>query len=246
MLVIPAIDLKDGKCVRLRQGAMDDVTVFSEDPVAMAARWVEAGARRLHIVDLDGAASGAPKNAEIVRAIASAHPDLPIQVGGGIRHEDTVQDYLDIGVQYVILGTRAISSPHFVNDLCLEFPGHIIVGLDARDGKVAVDGWSKLSRHDVIDMAQHFEADGVAAIVFTDIGRDGMMRGLNIESTVELAGSIHIPVIASGGVTDENDIRRLCECDEEGIIGVIVGRALYEGTIELEHAQALADAAGTS
>ena len=246
MLVIPAIDLKDGKCVRLRQGAMDDVTVFSEDPVAMAARWVEAGARRLHIVDLDGAASGAPKNAGIVRAIASAHPDLPIQVGGGIRHEDTVQDYLDIGVQYVILGTRAISSPHFVNDLCLEFPGHIIVGLDARDGKVAVDGWSKLSRHDVIDMAQHFETDGVAAIVFTDIGRDGMMRGLNVESTVELAGSIHIPVIASGGVTDENDIRRLCECDEEGIIGVIVGRALYEGTIELEHAQALADAAGTS
>ena len=246
MLVIPAIDLKDGKCVRLRQGAMDDVTVFSEDPVAMAARWVEAGARRLHIVDLDGAATGAPKNAGIVRAIASAHPDLPIQVGGGIRHEDTVQDYLDIGVQYVILGTRAISSPHFVNDLCLEFPGHIIVGLDARDGKVAVDGWSKLSRHDVIDMAQHFETDGVAAIVFTDIGRDGMMRGLNVESTVELAGSIHIPVIASGGVTDENDIRRLCECDEEGIIGVIVGRALYEGTIELEHAQALADAAGTS
>ena len=246
MLVIPAIDLKDGKCVRLRQGAMDDVTVFSEDPVAMAARWVEAGARRLHIVDLDGAASGAPKNAGIVRAIASAHPDLPIQVGGGIRHEDTVQDYLDIGVQYVILGTRAISSPHFVNDLCLEFPGHIIVGLDARDGKVAVDGWSKLSHHDVIDMAQHFETDGVAAIVFTDIGRDGMMRGLNVESTVELAGSIHIPVIASGGVTDENDIRRLCECDEEGIIGVIVGRALYEGTIELEHAQALADAAGTS
>ncbi len=246
MLVIPAIDLKDGKCVRLRQGAMDDVTVFSEDPVAMAARWVEAGARRLHIVDLDGAASGAPKNAGIVRAIAAAHPDLPIQVGGGIRHEDTVQDYLDIGVQYVILGTRAISSPHFVNDLCLEFPGHIIVGLDARDGKVAVDGWSKLSRHDVIDMAQHFETDGVAAIVFTDIGRDGMMRGLNVESTVELAGSIHIPVIASGGVTDENDIRRLCECDEEGIIGVIVGRALYEGTIELEHAQALADAAGTS
>ena len=246
MLVIPAIDLKDGKCVRLRQGAMDDVTVFSEDPVAMAARWVEAGARRLHIVDLDGAASGAPKNAGIVRAIASAHPDLPIQVGGGSRHEDTVPDYLDIGVQYVILGTRAISTPHFVNDLCLEFPGHIIVGLDARDGKVAVDGWSKLSHHDVIDMAQHFETDGVAAIVFTDIGRDGMMRGLNVESTVELAGSIHIPVIASGGVTDENDIRRLCECDEEGIIGVIVGRALYEGTIELEHAQALADAAGTS
>ena len=243
MIVIPAIDLKDGKCVRLRQGAMDDVTVFSEDPVSMAARWVEAGARRLHIVDLDGASSGTPKNAEIIHAIATRYPEIPIQVGGGIRDEDTVQAYLDIGVQYVIIGTRAVSAPHFVNDLCLEFPGHIIVGLDAKDGKVAIDGWSKLSKHDAIDIAQHFEADGVAAIVFTDISRDGMMKGLNVESTVELAGSIHIPVIASGGVTDENDIRRLCECDEEGIVGVIVGRALYEGTIELRHAQALADAA---
>ncbi len=246
MLVIPAIDLKDGKCVRLRQGAMDDVTVFSEDPVSMAARWIEAGARRLHIVDLDGASSGSPKNAEIIHAIVSAHPEVPIQVGGGIRDEDTVQAYLNIGVQYVIIGTRAVSAPHFVNDLCLEFPGHIIVGLDAKNGKVAIDGWSKLSHHDAIDMAQHFEADGVAAIVFTDISRDGMMQGLNVESTVELAGAIHIPVIASGGVTDENDIRRLCECDEEGIVGVIIGRALYEGTIELEHAQALADAADES
>ncbi|MDE0250714.1 MAG: 1-(5-phosphoribosyl)-5-[(5-phosphoribosylamino)methylideneamino]imidazole-4-carboxamide isomerase [Gammaproteobacteria bacterium] len=241
MIVIPAIDLKDGKCVRLRQGAMSDVTVFSDDPVSVADNWVEAGARRLHIVDLDGASTGTPQNAGIVEAIASRHPDLPIQVGGGIRHEDTVQDYLDIGVQYVILGTRAISTPHFVNDLCLEFPGHIIVGLDARNGKVAVDGWSKLSHHDAIDMAQHFEADGVAAIVFTDISRDGMMQGLNVESTAELAGAVHIPVIASGGVTDEADIRRLCECDEEGIVGVIVGRALYEGTIKLEQAQALAD-----
>ena len=243
MLVIPAIDLKDGKCVRLRQGAMEDVTVFSEDPAGIARRWVEEGARRLHIVDLDGAASGTPQNVDIVEAIASDHPDIPIQVGGGIRHEDTVQAYLDIGVQYVILGTRAISTPHFVNDLCLEFPGHIIVGLDARDGKVAIDGWSKLSHHDAIDMAQHFEADGVAAIVFTDISRDGMMQGLNVESTVELASAVHIPVIASGGVTDEDDIRRLCACDEEGIIGVIVGRALYEGTIELQSALAIADAA---
>ncbi len=241
MIVIPAIDLKDGKCVRLRQGSMDDVTVFSEDPVAMADQWVEAGAQRLHIVDLDGASSGGPKNREIVHAIAENHPELPIQIGGGIRDEDTVQAYLDAGVQYVIIGTKAVSAPHFVNDLCLEFPGHIIIGLDAREGKVAIDGWSKLSHHDVIDMAQHFEADGVAAIVFTDISRDGMMKGVNVEATAELSAAIHIPVIASGGVTDENDIKRLCETDEEGIIGVIVGRALYEGTIELQHAQKLAD-----
>ncbi len=241
MIVIPAIDLKDGKCVRLRQGSMDDVTVFSEDPVAIADQWVEAGAKRLHIVDLDGASSGGPKNREIVHAIAENHPELPIQIGGGIRDEDTVQAYLDAGVQYVIIGTKAVSAPHFVNDLCLEFPGHIIIGLDAREGKVAIDGWSKLSHHDVIDMAQHFEADGVAAIVFTDISRDGMMKGVNVEATAELSAAIHIPVIASGGVTDENDIKRLCETDEEGIIGVIVGRALYEGTIELQHAQKLAD-----
>lgn len=241
MIIIPAIDLKDGKCVRLRQGGMEDVTVFSEDPVAIADQWVEAGAQRLHIVDLDGATSGGPKNREIVHAIAENHPDLPIQIGGGIRDEDTVQAYLEAGVQWVIIGTKAVSAPHFVNDLCLEFPGHIIVGLDAKDGKVAIDGWSKLSHHDVIDMAQHFESDGVAAIVFTDISRDGMMQGVNVESTAELSAAIHIPVIASGGVTDENDIKRLCETDEEGIVGVIVGRALYEGTIELQHAQKLAD-----
>ena len=241
MIVIPAIDLKDGKCVRLRQGSMDDVTVFSEDPVSIADQWVEAGARRIHIVDLDGASSGGPKNSNIIKEIASNHSDVPIQVGGGIRDEDTVQAYLDIGVQYVIIGTKAVSAPHFVNDLCLEFPGHIIVGLDAKDGKVAIDGWSKLSHHDVIDMAQHFETDGVAAIVFTDISRDGMMDGLNVQATAELASAIHIPVIASGGVTNEVDIKKLCECDEEGIMGVIVGRALYEGTIELQHAQKLAD-----
>ena len=242
MIIIPAIDLKDGKCVRLRQGGMDDVTVFSDDPVEIADRWVEAGARRIHIVDLDGAASGVPQHTELVHAITSAYPDVPVQVGGGIRDEDTVQTYLDAGVQYVIIGTKVVSAPHFVNDLCLEFPGHIIVGLDARDGKVAIDGWSKLSHHDVIDIARHLESDGVAAIVFTDISRDGMMGGLNVEATVELAGAIHIPVIASGGVKSEDDIKRLCECDEEGIIGVIVGRALYEKAIDLQHAQQLVDA----
>ncbi|MGM0678559.1 MAG: 1-(5-phosphoribosyl)-5-[(5-phosphoribosylamino)methylideneamino]imidazole-4-carboxamide isomerase, partial [Pseudomonadota bacterium] len=232
MLLIPAIDLKDGKCVRLRQGKMEDETIFSDDPVSVAARWVEAGARRLHIVDLNGAFAGKPVNAEVVHAIASAFPDLPIQIGGGIRDEDTVETYLDAGVQYVIIGTKAVNAPHFVNDLCLEFPGHIIVGLDAKDGKVAIDGWSKLSRHDVIDLAQHFEQDGVSAIVYTDIGRDGMMSGVNVESTVKLAQSMAIPVIASGGITNMDDIRALCEVADEGIMGAITGRAIYEGSLD--------------
>jgi phosphoribosylformimino-5-aminoimidazole carboxamide ribotide isomerase len=241
MLLIPAIDLKDGKCVRLRQGRMDDETVFGDDPVAVARRWVEAGARRLHMVDLNGAFEGKPVNAAAIRAVAEAFPDLPIQVGGGIRDEETVQAYLDAGVQYTIIGTKAVSAPHFINDLCVEFPGHIIVGLDAKGGKVAIDGWSKLSRHSVIDMAQRFEDDGVAAIVFTDIGRDGMMEGVNVESTVELARAIRIPVIASGGITNLDDIRALCKVADEGIIGAITGRAIYEGTLDLAEAQKLAD-----
>lgn len=241
MILIPAIDLKDGKCVRLRQGRMEDATVFSDDPVAMATQWVEQGARRLHLVDLDGAFAGMPRNMRVIEAIAARHPDVPIQVGGGIREADTVQAYLDAGVQYTIIGTKAVSAPHFVNDLCLEFPGHIIVGLDAKDGKVAIDGWSKLSHHDVIDMARHFEADGVAAIIHTDISRDGMMQGVNVDATRRLAEAVHIPVIASGGVTCLDDIRALCEAGEEGIQGVVIGRALYEGTIRLPEAQALVE-----
>jgi len=241
MLLIPAIDLKEGKCVRLRQGKMDDETIFSDDPVAMAGRWVDAGARRLHIVDLDGAFAGEPVNAGVIHDIAEAYPDLPIQVGGGIRHEDTVQAYLEAGVQYCIIGTKAVSAPHFVNDLCVEFPGHIIVGLDAKDGKVAIDGWSKLSNHDVIDMAKHFENDGVEAIIFTDISRDGMMKGVNLESTVELAQAITIPVIASGGITNIDDVRELSKVEEEGITGAITGRAIYEGTLDFAEGQALAD-----
>jgi phosphoribosylformimino-5-aminoimidazole carboxamide ribotide isomerase len=241
MLLIPAIDLKDGRCVRLRQGRMEDETVFGEDPVEVARRWVDAGARRLHMVDLNGAFAGKPVNAGVVKAIAETFPDLPIQVGGGIRDEETVQAYLDAGVQYVIIGTKAVSAPHFVNDLCLEFPGHIIVGLDARDGKVAIDGWSKLSHHSVYDMAQRFEQDGVEAIVFTDIGRDGMMTGVNVDSTVELAQAIAIPVIASGGITSMDDIRALCAVADEGIMGAITGRAIYEGTLDLAAAQQLAD-----
>lgn len=241
MLLIPAIDIKNGKCVRLRQGKMDDETVFSDDPLAMAERWVKAGARRLHIVDLDGAAAGRPVNAELIHQISESFPELPIQVGGGIRDSDTVQVYLDAGVEFTIIGTKAVSAPHFVNDLCMEFPGHIIVGLDAKDGKVAINGWSKLSNHDVIDLAQRFERDGVEAIVFTDIGRDGMMSGVNLETTVNLARSIRIPVIASGGVTNIEDVKSLCEVSDEGIIGVITGRAIYEGTLDLAKAQKLAD-----
>ena len=241
MLLIPAIDLKDGKCVRLRQGRMEDETIFSDDPVEVAGRWVTAGARRLHIVDLNGAFAGRPVNAEVIRRIAATYPELPIQVGGGIRDEETVQAYLDAGVSFVIIGTKAVSTPHFVNDLCVEFPGHVLVGLDARDGKVAIDGWSKLSHHNVIEVAQRFERDGVEAIIYTDIGRDGMMAGPNVAATAELARAISIPVIASGGVTRLDDIRNLSAVANEGIMGAIIGRALYEGTLDLAEGQKLAD-----
>jgi phosphoribosylformimino-5-aminoimidazole carboxamide ribotide isomerase len=242
MLLIPAIDLKEGQCVRLRQGRMEDDTVFSDDPVAVAGRWVEAGARRLHLVDLDGAFAGSPKNREVIQAICEAYPEVPIQVGGGIRDEATIEQYLELGAAFIIIGTKAVSEPHFVEDVCLAFPGHIIVGLDARDGKVAIDGWSKLSHHDIHDMARRFENDGVAAIVFTDISRDGMMQGANIEATRELARSVRIPIIASGGVTDMSDIDRLIDAADDGVAGAIIGRALYEGRIDLAEAQKRIDA----
>jgi phosphoribosylformimino-5-aminoimidazole carboxamide ribotide isomerase len=232
MLLIPAIDIKDGKCVRLRQGDMQDTTVFADDPLSAAQRWVDAGAERLHIVDLDGAASGKPVNAKLVHRIVEAFPEVPIQLGGGIRDEDTVEAYLDAGVQYVIVGTRAVNEPHFVSDLCVEYPRHIIVGLDAKDGKIAVDGWSKLSKHDLIDLAQHFEHDGVEAILYTDISRDGMLTGVNIEATRKLAESVRVPVIASGGVTSLDDIDAVCGIADSGVIGVVTGRAIYEGTLD--------------
>ena len=241
MLLIPAIDIKDGKCVRLRQGNMSEDTVYSEDPLAMAARWVAAGARRLHIVDLDGATQGKPVNAEIIHRISERHPNIPIQVGGGIRDEDTVNEYLDAGVAYVILGTKAVTAPHFVSDMCLEFPGHVIVALDVKDGRVAIDGWSKLSRHNAVDLAQLFEQQGVTAIVYTCIKQDGMLNGLDIESTVEFARGLAIPVIAAGGVTSLDDIRALCGVEDEGIEAAITGRAIYEGTLDFAAGQALAD-----
>lgn len=241
MLLIPAIDLKEGKCVRLRQGRMEDDTVFSDDPVAVAGRWVEAGAKRLHLVDLDGAFAGKPKNAEVIHAIVEAYPDVPVQIGGGIRDEDTIQAYLEAGVQYVIIGTKAVSEPHFVRDVAIEFPGHIIIGLDAKDGRVAIDGWSKLSRHDVIDLAKKFEANGVSAIIYTDISRDGMMQGVNVEATANLARAVNIPIIASGGITNMDDIRALGAVAHEGIMGAITGRAIYEGTLDFAEAEKLAE-----
>ncbi len=244
MLLIPAIDLKDGQCVRLRQGRMDDSTVFSDDPVAMAGRWVEAGARRLHIVDLNGAIQGKPVNAKVIREIARTWPEVPIQVGGGIRDEETIERYLDSGVSYVIIGTGAVNEPHFVADAALAYPGHVIVGLDAKDGKVAIDGWSKLSNHDVIDLARHFERDGVTAIIYTDISRDGMLSGVNVSATAELARAVTIPVIASGGIASIDDIRALCEVSNEGIVGAVLGRALYENRIDFAECQKLADACG--
>lgn len=241
MLLIPAIDLKDGQCVRLRQGSMEDSTVFSDNPVEMAGKWVEAGARRLHIVDLDGAFAGKPKNADIIHDIASQYPDLTIQLGGGIRDEDTIAGYLDAGVNYLIIGTKAVQDSHFVAEVCAEFPTHIIVGLDAKDGKVATEGWSKLSKHDVIDMARRFEDDGVEAIVFTDISRDGMMKGVNVDATLKMAQAVNIPIIASGGITNMDDVTALSAIADEGVMGAITGRAIYEGTIDLKQAQAWLD-----
>ena len=241
MLLIPAIDLKDGRCVRLRQGRMDDETVFSDEPVEMASRWVEAGARRLHLVDLNGAFAGEPVNSEVIRAIAARYPELPIQVGGGIRDERTVAAYLEAGVDYAIIGTQAVREPKFVARACRAFPGRIIVGLDAKDGMVAVDGWATVTEHRVTDLAQRFEQDGVEAIVYTDIGRDGMLTGPNVEATAALARAIRIPVIASGGITNIEDVRALCEVADAGIMGAITGRAIYEGTLDFAAGQRLAD-----
>lgn len=234
MLLIPAIDLKNGQCVRLRQGRMDDVTVFSTDPVSVAKRWIDEGAQRIHVVDLDGALKGSPINLKVIEKIAAAANGVPVQAGGGVRDEETVQKYLDAGVSFIIIGTKAVNTPHFLRDLCLEYPRHIFVGLDAKDGRVALDGWSKISAHDVIEMAQHCERDGVEAIIYTDISRDGMMVGFNAESTRALAKAVNTPVIASGGVSSLDDLRALGTLKEEGVIGAVIGRALYEGGLQFK------------
>ena len=233
MLLIPAIDLKDGHCVRLKQGDMQDSTTFGEDPAAMARRWVDAGARRLHLVDLNGAFAGKPVNEGAIKAIlAEVGEEIPVQLGGGIRDLDTIERYLDDGLSYIIIGTAAVKNPGFLRDACTAFGGHIIVGLDARDGKVATDGWSKLTGHEVIDLARKFQDYGVEALIYTDIGRDGMLSGINIEATVKLAEALTIPVIASGGLSNLADVERLCAVADVGIDGVICGRAIYTGDLD--------------
>jgi phosphoribosylformimino-5-aminoimidazole carboxamide ribotide isomerase len=240
MLLIPAIDLKNGQCVRLRQGRLDDVTVFSNDPVSMAKRWADEGAQRIHVVDLDGAFKGVPGNLKAVEQIAAA-VNVPVQVGGGIRDEETVQRYLNAGVQFVIIGTKAVNAPHFLRDLCIEFPNHVMVSLDAKEGRLALNGWSKLTHHDAIEMAVHCERDGVASIVYTDIGRDGMMEGFNVEATSKLATAVNTPVFASGGVSTLDDIRKLKEIEHTGVAGAVIGRALYENSFTLAEANKIAN-----
>ena len=242
MLLIPAIDLKDGHCVRLKQGDMDQSTTFGEDPTLMARSWVSKGARRLHLVDLNGAFAGKPKNEQAIRKILKeVGSEVDVQLGGGIRDLDTIERYLDAGLRYVIIGTAAVKNPGFLQDACTAFGGHIIVGLDAKDGKVATDGWSKLSGHDVIDLSKKFQDYGVESIIYTDIGRDGMLTGINMEATIKLAQALTIPVIASGGLSNMADIEALCASEDEGIEGVICGRAVYSGDLDFEAAQARAD-----
>ena len=242
MQLIPAIDLKNGQCVRLKQGLMEQATIFSDSPAKMAQHWLEQGARRLHLVDLNGAFAGEPKNfpaiADILAAV-SAH--IPVQLGGGIRDLATIEKYLNLGLTDVIIGTAAVKNPQFVRDACREFAGHIIVGLDAKDGRVAIDGWATVTEHHVVDLSQQFASDGVNSIIYTDIGRDGMMSGVNIEATVHLACAVNIPIIASGGLTNLDDVRALCAVQYEGIAGVITGCAIYEGSIQFNEAQQLAD-----
>jgi phosphoribosylformimino-5-aminoimidazole carboxamide ribotide isomerase len=243
MLIIPAIDLKDGQCVRLKQGLMEDATVFSDSPATMARHWVTQGARRLHLVDLNGAFAGKPKNESAIKAILKeVGDDIPVQLGGGIRDLDTIERCLDDGLTYVIIGTAAVKNPGFLHDACTAFPGHIIVGLDARDGKVATDGWSKLTGHDVVDLGKKFQDYGVESIIYTDIGRDGMLSGINIEATVRLAQALTIPVIASGGLSCLDDIRQLLAVESEGVIGTIAGRAIYDGSLDFKAAQEAAAA----
>ncbi|MBE9540389.1 MAG: 1-(5-phosphoribosyl)-5-[(5-phosphoribosylamino)methylideneamino]imidazole-4-carboxamide isomerase [Proteobacteria bacterium] len=241
MLIIPAIDLKDGECVRLRQGLMDDSTVFSDDPLSVAQRWVDAGCRRLHLVDLNGAFAGEPVNGEVVTAITAAYPNVPVQIGGGIRTLETIEHYVKAGVSYVIIGTKAVKEPEFVVEACRAFPGKIIVGLDAKDGFVATDGWAEVSDIQASDLAKQFESDGVSAIIYTDISRDGMMQGVNVEATLAMARASNIPVIASGGITLMEDIKALQALTDQGICGAITGRAIYEGTLDMALAQAYCD-----
>jgi phosphoribosylformimino-5-aminoimidazole carboxamide ribotide isomerase len=242
MILIPAIDLKDGHCVRLKQGDMNQSTTFGEDPAVMAKSWLDKGARRLHLVDLNGAFAGKPKNFDAVKGILDAvGKDIPVQLGGGIRDIETIEKYLDAGLHYIIIGTAAVKDPGFLRNACDLFPGRIIVGLDAKDGQVATDGWSKLSGHDVIDLGKKFEDYGVESIIYTDIGRDGMLSGINMDATIKLAQALTIPIIASGGLAGMTDIEALCKAEPAGVQGVICGRAVYSGDLDFSAAQTYSD-----
>lgn len=245
MLLIPAIDLKEGKCVRLKQGRMDDVTVFSDDPVAMACHWVAEGGRRLHVVDLDGAFAGAPRNRELIARMTAAIGAVPLQVGGGIRSEATIDAYLEAGVAQVIVGTRAIEEPEFLERICGRYPGRIILGLDARDGRLATAGWDTTSTQPAVEFARRAGGLGVFAIVYTDIERDGMLSGVNVPATVAIAEASGLPVIASGGVATLDDVAALKSAfagSGARLMGAITGRAIYQGTLDLRSGQALFDA----
>lgn len=241
MIVIPAVDIKNGKCVRLLQGNMDAETVFSDDPLAMAVRWQNEGGKRLHIVDLDGAIEKRPKNLDLIKSIVE-ELDIPVQVGGGIRDLDTIDMYMSIGVKWVIIGTAAIKDPDMVKAACKKYPDRIIVGIDAREGRVAVEGWVETTEVMAVDLARQYEGWGVSAINFTDIHRDGAHSGPNIEQTKGLAESVSIPVVASGGVSTIQDILNLKKIEKSGIVGVITGRALYDGTLDLKEAIRIAEA----
>ncbi|MDA7448428.1 1-(5-phosphoribosyl)-5-[(5-phosphoribosylamino)methylideneamino]imidazole-4-carboxamide isomerase [Candidatus Pseudothioglobus singularis] len=241
MIIIPAIDLKDGQCVRLRKGNMEDTTVFSNNPTEMASKWVAEGARRLHLVDLNGAFEGKPINADCVNEITRSFPNLPVQIGGGIRDLQTANAYIEAGISYLIIGTMAVTNPDFVEKLCDEFPNKIIVGLDANNGLVATDGWAKQTDIDVVELSKKYEQYGVNSIVYTDIARDGMMQGVNVEATANLAKKTSIPIIASGGITNLDDIAALLKNAHHGIMGAITGRAIYEGQLDFNDAQTMSD-----
>jgi len=241
MLIIPAIDLKNGTCVRLRQGRMEDATVYSDDPVATAARWVDAGAQRLHVVDLDGAFAGKPENKEAVAGILTKNPELPVQLGGGVRDIATIDAYLELGLRWVIIGTQAVKDPEFVTEACRQFPDQIIVGVDAKDGWVATEGWAEASTVSAVEVVKRFADFGVSSIVYTDIGRDGMLSGVNIAATASLARETGCPVIASGGLKGLSDVTELLAVEADGVIGAITGRAIYEGTLDLSEAIGLTE-----
>lgn len=238
MIIIPAIDLKDGRCVRLAQGDFSRVTVYSDDPVGIAKKWQENGAERIHVIDLDGSLRGSPRNMDVIRDIV-AEVGLPIEVGGGIRDMNTIGTYIGMGVKWVILGTMALRDKGFVRKACQTFKGEIILGMDANEGKVSIQGWTEQTSESAVDIAKGYEGYGLAAIIYTDIKRDGMETGVNIEATRELAQSVDIPIIASGGVSGTEDIRRLREVEKFGVIGVIIGRALYSGAVSLKEAISL-------